>query len=450
MELGHVPAPLSFFSGMRKVPPAHFIVVDEGGHRLHRYWDFRHIRPDAALLKRSEGSLLDEFDELFQSAIRLRLLSDVPLGAFLSGGIDSALVVAGMKAVGVAEPNTFTIAFDEPEFDESQAASAIAKHIGVRHVAERLRASDLLALLPQVIHEFDEPLADSSAFPTMAVSRLARKHVAVALTGDGGDELFGGYHYYRAIEMLARVCRHPLLAHMVECVASNTPLHRARLVAGAMRCHGTVAMFHFMRSYLKDYESVLTADLLNATSASSNLYQLAASGFCADLTSAEIGMRLDTKFTLVDGYLQKVDVASMAFSLEARCPFMDFRIVEWAMRLPVQFKIANGQSKVLLRKLLCRYLPASMVYQPKRGFGLPIAAWLRGPLKAWAEALLNDRSLMAQASIDREQALKLFALHQSGKRDAHPMLWAMLMCLGFVAHHVNGESLPEVRAGVAG
>ena len=209
LELGYIPAPLSFYQKIRKLPPGHSMVVDARGPREERYWDYRHIVPDTSLLKRSEDELIDELDELIRSAVRLRMISDVPLGAFLSGGVDSAYIVAAMGAVSNTPPKAFSIGFREEAFDEGPAATAIAQHLGVDHVLETLHVGDLLSLLPLYVDEFDEPFADSSAFPTMAVAQLARRHVTVALTGDAGDELFGGYHYYPLFESLARTSTWP-------------------------------------------------------------------------------------------------------------------------------------------------------------------------------------------------------------------------------------------------
>jgi len=316
LELGYIPAPLSFYRKVRKLPPAHWMMIDARGPRAHRYWDYRHIVPDASLLKRSEDELVDELDELMRRATRLRLMSDVPLGAFLSGGVDSAFVVAAMKAVGVASPKAFSIAFKEEEYNEGPAAVAIARHIGVDHVMETLSVGDLLELLPLYVDEFDEPFADSSAFPTMAVAWLARRHVTVALTGDAGDELFGGYHYYPLIESLARTRRWPSgVKRLLQATLGMVPLHKAKLLAGALGPSTQVGIYNYLRSFAKDFSPLVADDVLERTGSSNEWFERAALGFAPGLTSAEIGMRLDMGLTLVDGYLQKVDVATMAVSL---------------------------------------------------------------------------------------------------------------------------------------
>ena len=447
MELGYIPAPLSFYRKIRKLPPGHCMTVDARGPRAMRYWDYRHIAPDPALLTRSEPELIDELDELMRQATRVRLMSDVPLGAFLSGGVDSAYVVAAMKAVGVAVPKAFTIAFTEPEYDEGPAAKAIARHVGVEHVVETLSVGDLLGLLPLYVDEFDEPFADSSAFPTMAVARLARRHVEVALTGDAGDELFGGYHYYPLIETLAKTRSWPAgIRKLAQASLGLLPLHRAKLLAGALGPTSRVGMFNFLRSFSKDFSPLVSDGVLCATDSSSDWFERTALGFPKRLTSAEVGMRLDLGLTLVDGYLQKVDIATMASSLEARSPFLDYRMVEWSMRLPVEYKIRGRNTKYLLKKALCRYLPRELVYRPKRGFGVPVAQWLRGPLRSWAMELLHDETLISRLPLEKARLRQLFDLHDSGARDAHPLLWATLMLLCYVARHDQGIGLPKIVA----
>jgi asparagine synthase (glutamine-hydrolysing) len=445
LEFGYFPASLAFYANVQKLQQAHYMMVNESGPRIYRYWDYRHIAPDASLLDRREDDLVDELDELMRSAVRLRLLSDVPLGAFLSGGIDSALIVAGMKDAGVSDPKAYTISLREKALNEGPAAAATARHIEVNHVVETMDSQNLLDLLPTFIEEFDEPFADNSAFATMAVARLARRHVTVALTGDGGDELFGGYHYYPLLERLTRVVSWPRpIRQALRQALCFVPSRNARLLAGALKFDNSVLLFQYLRSLSKDVWPLVSDDFRASTSASSDWFAETAGCFSPDLSSAEIGMRLDTRFTLTDGYLQKVDLGTMAFSLEARCPFVDYRVVEWAMRLPQHYKIRDGQSKYILKRMLCRYLPGQLVYQPKRGFVLPMAAWLRGPLKTWASELLHDQSLTSQLSLDRDRLLRLFKMHASRARDAHPLLWAVLMALSFVAHHINGRSLPEI------
>lgn len=445
LELGYVPAPLAFHEDMHKLAPGHYLLANARGIRIVRYWDFRCIAPDSELRRRPEEELVEELDSLIRDAVRARLMSDVPLGAFLSGGVDSALVVAAMKAEGVEHPRTFTIGFNESAFDEGPAAAQTAAYLGVDHVHETLDVNSLLELLPTYIEEYDEPFADSSAFPTLAVARLARRHVTVALSGDGADELFGGYHYYPLMSRLQAMTRwRAPVKQLVGRIMSLMPVHRAKLFAGAVQRDDTVALFNYLRSVGKDYPSLVHDDILRSTASSNDWFAQFAAGFPVDLSGAETGMRLDVGFTLPEMFLQKVDVATMAFSLEARCPMTDYRLVEWAMRLPLEYKLRNGETKYLLKKALCRYLPPSQIYRKKMGFGVPIAAWLRGPLREWARGLIYDDTLLAKIPLDKIRVRDLLNKQLSGQRESHPMLWSVLMLLCFAQKHEAGQSLPAI------
>jgi asparagine synthase (glutamine-hydrolysing) len=443
LELGYVPAPLSFVGGTQKLQAGHYLLVNSRGIRRVRYWDFRAIAPDRSLESRPEGELIEELDALLKNAVKLRLLSDVPLGAFLSSGTDSSLVVALMKAAGVEHPRAFTVAFKEPEFDEGAAAADIARILDVDHIIESLDIGSLVGLLPTYAEEFDEPFADSSAFPTMALARLTRRHVTVALSGDGADELFGGYHYYPAIERMQELLRLPPgLRQIARRALQAVPSHQAKLIAGALGSQNTVELFNFMRGVGKDYPALLREDAYRSTSGSLSWFEQCAAGFAIDLTDAEIGMRLDAGITLPDLFLNKVDVATMAYSLEVRCPMTDYRVVEWAMRLPIQFKLRSGGTKYLLKKTLSRYLPEPLIYRPKMGFGVPIAQWLRGPLKGWASDLIHDETVLSRLPLDTKRVRQLFEEQQSGRRESHPLLWSVLMLLCFMRAHGSPTSIP--------
>jgi asparagine synthase (glutamine-hydrolysing) len=266
------------------------------------------------------------------------------------------------------------------------------------------------------------------------------------LTGDAGDELFGGYHYYSLIRGLARINRWPTASKkLLQAVVAGLPLHKAKLVAGALKRQTVVGIFNYLRGYGKDFSPLLTADVLEATEPSQAWFEAVAAGFAPGLDEAEVGMRLDLGFMLADGYLQKVDVATMAMSLEARCPLIDYKLVEWSMRLPLQYKIRGRQKKYLLKKVLCRHLPPSLVHRPKQGFGAPVAQWLRGPLRSWVYELLSDSNVTSHLPFERKRLTALADLHMSGARDAHPILWAVLMLLCFIARHDRGLQLPAAE-----
>jgi asparagine synthase (glutamine-hydrolysing) len=270
----------------------------------------------------------------------------------------------------------------------------------------------------------------------MAVSRSARQHVTVSLSGDGGDELFGGYHYYALAQRLEPFFRLPRAGRAgIAAAARLLPGHRGKLLAAALRQQDAAGAFAFSRSVQKDYASVLQPRALQGTQGFIDFFRTAVAAFPSDLSPAEIGMRFDAAYTLPDEYLQKVDVASMAFSLEARDPLLDQDLVSWAMRLPLCWKLRGGESKYLLRRLAYRYVDRSLLDRPKQGFAVPIDRWLRGPLMGWARNLLNDRRLFAELPLDADQATALFDLHLSGRRNVHPLLWAVLMLLAFWSRH---------------
>lgn len=432
LECGYVPAPLSIHQSIRKLPPAHYILVEGNELSVTRYWDYRHIAPEPAWESRGEKELLDELDEIVLRSIHSRMISDAPLGAFLSGGIDSSLVVAMMSKISSQKVKTFTIAFEDKRYDESDHALAVAQYLNTEHHCQHLKVDDLISLMPTFLREYDEPFFDSSSFPTLAVSRLARQHVTVALSGDGGDELFGGYHYYQIAKTLSPLFKipHPFRRAFAAFLRA-IPKHQIQLLAGALAQPNSIAAFAFMRSISKDFFGLFLPRIGRESIRMEDLFSETAKSFPRELAPSEYAMRFDISHTLPDDYLQKVDVASMAFSLEAREPLLDQALVEWAMKLPLKWKIRHLKNKYLLRQLTYRYIPQQLIDRPKQGFGVPIDRWLRGPLKEWALERLNDTSLFVGTPLNQSRAIELYDLHQSGEREVHPLLWGLLMFLEF-------------------
>jgi asparagine synthase (glutamine-hydrolysing) len=431
LEAGYVPAPLSFHAGVKKLGPGQFLEFDGRETRVETWWSLDPVPVQPALARASEEDLLDELEALVERSVRWRLVSDVPVGAFLSGGIDSSLVAAMMARNTAAPIRTFTIGFDDPAFDESAHAAAVARHLGAQHVCERLTADDLLSLMPVFVEHYDEPFFDYSAFPVMAVSRLASRSVKVSLSGDGGDEAFGGYHYYRIARALGPALRLPgVLRRTIACGAARLP-GRGRLLGHALSRQSSPSAFAFSRGVIKDATDIFAPSLLDGTSSLSDLFEQRAAGFAAGIGAAEQAMRLDVAYTLPDDYLQKVDVGSMAFSLEARDPLLEHTIFEWAARLPLRWKIRGRTNKYLLRQLAYRLVPRELLDRPKRGFGVPMGRWLREGLRGWGEDLLADPHAMTRLELDPEAVRRLWRTHQSGVRDAHTALWAVLVLLQF-------------------
>jgi asparagine synthase (glutamine-hydrolysing) len=435
-EAGYVPAPLSIFAGVAKLEPGHYLVVSANAIVKTQYWSADRVATDDSLARCDESRLLDQLDALVSESVRARMVSDVPIGAFLSGGIDSSLVVAMMARHASQPVHTFTIGFTDKAFDESDHALEVARHLGTVHTCENLAVDALLELMPSFIREYDEPFFDYSAFPVMAVSRLARRSVTVSLSGDGGDEAFGGYHYYKIMQHLETAHRLPQwlrngLRHTARKFGSKKVSWLGEIVA----CPGPAAAFAFMRGTIKGDGALMNQALRDDTLTLAALFEQRLRGLADSLSYPEIGMRLDLAFTLPDDYLQKVDVGSMAFSLEARDPLLDHRIIEWAARLPLAWKLRPGSFKYLLRKLAYRYVPQALLDRPKMGFGVPVGDWLRGGLRQWGQSLLDDDEAFVALELDPLYVRKMWQDHQSGAARSHSALWTVLVALQFYRSH---------------
>lgn len=438
LEAGYVPAPYSIFDNIRKLEPGNYLTVTGQGVTSTRYWSIDQMETDQSQIGAQEGRLLDELDALIDDSVRLRLVSDVPLGAFLSGGIDSSLVAAYMVKHSREAVRTFTIGFQDKAFDESEFAAVVATHLGTEHTCEQLAVDDLLELMPVFVKQYDEPFFDYSAFPVMAVSRLARRSVTVTLSGDGGDEAFGGYHYYQLMNRLQQAHRLPLsLRKFANSVAQFSPVQNVRWGGRVLAAEGSASAYSFMRGVLKDATYLMKRSLIDETQSLSDFFSERAANFPGEISYAETGMRLDLAYTLPDDYLQKVDVGSMAFSLEARDPLLDHKIIEWAAKLPLNWKIRNGTNKYLLRQLAYRYIPREILDRPKMGFSVPMANWLRGGLRTWGESLLDDDKAFDALELDARSVRSLWRAHQDKKLQVHTALWSVLVLLQFYKNQVE-------------
>ena len=363
----YVPAPHSIYEAAKKLPPGSILTVKrDGTSTLTRYWDPGEVAETIARFSGTETEAIDQLDALLGDSVALRMIADVPLGVFLSGGVDSSLVAALMQKSASGPIHTFTIGFEDPRHDEARHGREVAQHLGSQHDELYITHAEALRLVPQVPEMYDEPFADSSALPTYLVSRLARQSATVALSGDGGDELFAGYHHhFLGARLHRRVRAVPRFA--------RTPLGRALQLVPRTRALGRGLVENDPLARYRD-----------------TMQRLGRLPRLDDPT--EMAMFLDFVTYLPDDILVKVDRASMAVSLEAREPFLDHRVVEFAWSLPLSMKIKNDRGKWIVREVLKRYLPAPLVDREKQGFGLPLAQWLRGPLRDWAEALLPAES----------------------------------------------------------
>ena len=456
---GYVPSPYSIYRGISKLRPGWMASLDLGAHRakaaqadvirLRSYWSLRDVaaRGELEPFQGSDEQAAGELERLLRDSVRLRMIADVPLGAFLSGGIDSSLVAALMQAENTRRVQTFTIGFEDPAYNEAGYAGRVAAHLGTDHTELILTAEETRAVIPKLPAMFDEPFADASQIPTYLVSALARRAVTVSLSGDGGDELFGGYtHYTRGPWMRQRLGWVPHRTRRALAAALSVPsvpaynrvfgrgqhllsLHSRPATAGekihklaqAMAAAGTWELHrHFSSHWKQPAELVVGGDepptVFTDVSGRPGL---------ADF--AQRMMVADALMYLPDDILTKVDRASMALSLEARVPILDHRVVEWAARLPLHLKIRNGQGKWLLRQVLHHFVPANLIERPKMGFAAPIGSWLRGPLRNWAETLLAEDRIAREGFLRAQPVRRIWNEHLSGDRNAQEMLWAVLM-----------------------
>lgn len=453
MRYGYIPAPHSIYEGIFKLQPGTILSMPVAGSSdpksisLTQYWSAKSVAEKGINdpFKGSEQEAANELELLLKDAIKQQMVADVPLGAFLSGGIDSSAIVALMQTMSSNPVKTFTIGFNEKGYDEAAHAKAVANHLGTDHTELYVTAKDAMAVIPRLSSIYDEPFADPSQIPTYLVAELARRRVTVSLSGDAGDELFCGYTRYEMGSGLWSKVNH-------------LPQTSRRILAGAIKAMPVGAwnsLFNLASPFLNRHVGFTgdrahkLADALDITTPEELYWKLTSlwretqhlvpnsvepqTAFTdSDLVKNIPGisnrmMFIDTVSYLPDDILVKVDRASMATSLESRVPFLDHRVVEFAWRLPISMKHRDGQGKRLLRQVLYRYVPQEMVERPKMGFGVPISDWLRGPLRSWAESLLDERLLREQGFLNPAPIQRKWAEHLSGKRNWQYCLWNVLM-----------------------
>lgn len=445
MRHNYIPAPHTIYQDVYKLEPGTILTLPWGGEpQLEKFWDARQVALNGTrnLLDESDDALIDRLETLLIDAVGKRMMADVPLGAFLSGGIDSSTVVALMKAANSGPVKTFSIGFEQAAYNEAPHAAAIARHLGTDHTELMVTSREALEVVPKLAEMFDEPFADSSQIPTYLVSAMTRKHVAVALSGDGGDELFSGYNRYQLTSrswQLLSLMPAPLRKSVAAAMKSVTTERWDKLAGLLPR----KLSFPQPGDKIHKAASVLTlddADMLyrrlvshwepgdimpGVTETRGVLWDASARKDFPDLLDRM--QYLDLVTYLPDDILTKVDRASMAVALEARVPLLDHRVVELAWQLPHSVKIRGGVTKWLLRQVLYRHVPKGLVERPKMGFGVPLGDWLRGPLREWAEDLLSEKRLGENGFFDVALVRKYWAQHLSGQRNWQYLLWDVLM-----------------------
>ncbi len=449
----YAPSPLSIYEGIYKLPPGHYAALPAdtlcGAARQEFFARIKPFWSAASEARRGldnpfagdERAALNALEERIETAVKERMIADVPLGAFLSGGIDSSLVAAMMAKISDKPPKTFSIGYEEMGFNEAPHAKAIAAHIGADHTELILRPDDALGVLQELPEIYDEPFSDSSQIPTLHVSSLARSKVTVALSGDGGDELFFGYARYMETlglhrklarlpgpvkSTLAAMCRaapQDALESVLKKAGLSQKIRADRLskIAELLSLETDAQFQEWMLSQWKNPHALVIG--ARETERSFPAYDL--SGFEGDMAS--ILMLHDQLNYLPEDNLVKVDRASMSCALEVRSPLLDYRLIEFAWSLPFSMKYRDGTSKYLLKKLLARHIPQELFERPKQGFSVPVGEWIRGPLRGWVEELLDEKRLREEGFFHPGPIRKKWEEHLSGARDWHPRLWSVLM-----------------------
>lgn len=440
----YIPAPASIYKEITKLPPGAVATVRDGKlDNIRRWWRLKDVAR-AGVEKQFEGTAGDAVDQvgaLLKDAVGRRMISDVPLGAFLSGGIDSSLIVALMQEQSRSPINTFSIGFEEQAFDESQFARSVAACLGANHTEFLISSLDAQSLVPGLAACMDEPFGDSSFLPTLIVSKLARKHVTVALSGDGGDELFSGYQrYFQTMDIFNKLSKIPLELHPVigKLLLKFTGRSNEFGLEGRWRklaqvlIGGPMQLFQYTVCHVSEPSTLVRG----CTQYRSMEEIIADSAFLKNLVDR---MRYqDAAGYLSDDILTKVDRASMQVSLEARVPMLDHRVVEKAWTLPQDLLIKGGQSKWILREILKKYVPDFNFERPKMGFGVPLGSWLRGPLREWGEELLDLRCLKQHDLLEPIPVRNMWEQHLSGSDQFQYQLWDILMLQSWLEHQRLG------------
>jgi asparagine synthase (glutamine-hydrolysing) len=433
LQYQYVPAPYSIYRGVRKLPPGHAMRVEGGRVTLWRYWDPVPLAL-APRLAISEADAITELESVLRTAVRGQMIADVPLGAFLSGGIDSTAVVSLMVELSTIPVRTFTVGFDVPEFDESKHAGAVAKVLGTDHTVEYLTERDALELIPDVPRMYGEPFADSSALPTHLVARTARRHVTVSLSGDGGDEALGGYQRYHQLAIASLVAGPRSISRLAQPALKRMP--------GKLGRAASLLSLPPIEVYRRLVSTFAAADVRSLTGATARLEEFErAWASAASRPIRQRAMLADLLTYLPEAILVKVDRAAMATSLETRAPILDHRVLEFALRLPDHLL----KRKRLLKQLVYRRVPREIMDRPKQGFGVPLSRWFRGELKPMVMDTLTADRLAAAGIQDGTVARRMVAQHMAGQVDHSARIWALLVLTMWSDARRERPSEPSLR-----
>ena len=448
LKLVSFPEPFSIYKDIFKVEPGTIISVKlDGTIKKSSYW--KHPSFKSHTKKTFNGSYqtaLDDLDKLLSRSVNDQMIADVPIGAFLSGGIDSSLIVALMQKVSGKQVNTYSISFDDKRYDESEYAESVAEYLGTNHHTRKITSEDLLNTVKKIPKIYDEPFSDSSQIPSYLVSQFASNDVKVILTGDGADELFGGYNRYTLTDKYwLKIKNKPILLRKIlksmSTKLSERSWDRISSVFSKTLTNYNIEMlgnkmykasnFLDCQNDIEFYEKLVfieqETDLILNEHEEHQFFKSHYSSFLHIKNPTELIMALDQSITLTSQILTKVDRATMSNSLESRIPFLDHKVVEFASSLPIEYKILNGNGKRIVKDILYKYIPEKYFSRPKRGFGVPVDEWLRGDLKVWAEELLFESGLKEDSIFNHEYLKGIWKEHLSGKRNHANRLWSILM-----------------------
>lgn len=444
-KFGYVPTPHSIYENIKKLKPGSFLELTLDETRAISktiYWSFKEslVEGIEKPINDSDKVVLNNFKDLLGVAVKSQMQSDVPLGAFLSGGIDSSLISGVLQEQSSSPINTFTIGFEEKQFNEAEFANDISKHLGTNHTELYVSGSDSLNVIPYLPEIYDEPFGDQSAIPTFIVSKMAKTKVTVALSGDAGDELYGGYsHYLRDAAIWNKVGSFPKglknmaspifssLAKVNEEASETSFSNKLKNISRLMSYANFEEFFLDRRTIWKWNDSPFNKDVLAQVETKS----VFSTSFDPKIDVQRAMMEIDSQTYLPDDILAKVDRAAMAVSLETRVPLLDYRLVEFSNKLPLKFKIRGNETKWILRHTLYNYVPQSLMERPKMGFSIPLAEWLRGPLKSWMEDLMHSSFFLNSGLFDVEMLEKVKQEHLSKKFDHGSKLWVLLVFLAW-------------------
>ena len=456
LSFDYVPAPMSIYKGIYKLPASHLLTIENGEVKTRRYWKLtwqKNAEARTSVRAKSNGDAntlptgrvsasidqaVAELKDLLSDAVRMRLVSDVPLGILLSGGIDSSTVAAFATQHATEKVKTFSIGFEEDSFDESKYARLVANHLNTEHYEDRLSAEKAGDLISEIGIWLDEPMSDGSLIPTYLLSRFVRKHVTVALGGDGGDELFAGYPMYFGHKMAAVYDAIPrfLRAGLIEPIVNNLPVstknlsfdYKAKRFVAASKYDAVTRHHSWFGSFsIGDQDRLLSKEVLAASSG--DIYRGAKELLKTTdaITEIERMQFLDINFYMAEDILTKVDRAAMAVSLETRAPFLDPRVAQFAASIPLDYRLKGNKGKYILKKAVADLLPKTILQRPKKGFGIPIAEWLKGRLNPLLHDMLSPSRLYEQGLFNSEYIQRLIAEHETGKASHHKELWTLLV-----------------------